>query len=470
MVTDATDERAPTVAPVEGRNRLQSAFAAENDVGIRLAARVRLFAVPILAVWVTIENGWPMALFQLAFIVAFTAIGVAPLLLRRWGRHAPRQDYLFPFLDMFLLTLLLLLPNPLEADRPPAAMTLRYRNEIYFFLLMVTSVFTYSPRIVLWSGFSAALCWSVGTLIIYALPGSLGEPSPESLAGLDPLQRAVVLLDPHRVYLGILVREVLVLIIAASGLALFVNRVRQLVAKHADSERQRGNLSRYFSANMVEELAQLDEPLGATRQQNVAVLFADIVGFTALSEKMPPEEVIALLRDFHSILERAVFAHDGTLDKYLGDGVMATFGTPRVGPRDASNALACAFAMVEAIDRWNERRRVAGQAAIGIGIGVHYGPVVLGDIGGDRRLEFAVLGDTVNTASRIEELTRTAAVPLLVSDPLVAAVRREAVDETLVTALTPYADRELRGRSQSFRIWQTRLSVPAVPSAPNDPG
>jgi adenylate cyclase len=438
-----------------GNERLRRAFAAEEEVGVRLGARARWLVLSVIAVWIGIENDWPEALFYHAFVIAFIATGAAPVLLIRAGRLVEWHRYLFPFLDMLLMTLLLLVPNPLDADRFPPPATLRFRNEIYFFLLLSSSVFTYSPRIVLWTGFSGVLCWSVGTLVIYFLPGSLGEPPPELLEGLSGEEKLAVLFDMRRVYLGILVRQVIVLVLTAAGLALFVNRVCQLVAKHADSERQRTNLSRYFSANMIDELAELDEPLGATRQQDVAVLFADLVGFTSLSEAMPPEELIEMLREFHGRMERTVFANQGTLDKYLGDGIMATFGTPRVGDRDATNALSCARSMIESVGQWNERRAAAHLPSLQIAIGVHYGTVVLGDIGGDQRLEFAVLGDTVNTASRLEELTRSTPSPLLVSDALVSAVRREAGDSMgLLGDLTRHTREELRGRSESFQIWR----------------
>ena len=101
-----------------------------------------------------------------------------------------------------------------------------------------------------------------------------------------------------------------------------------------------------------------------------------------------------------------MFAHGGTLDKFIGDSVMATFGTPQPGPRDAAHALACARAMLASLGVWNSERTARGEMALRAGIGLHFGPVVLGDIGDERRLEFAVLGDTVNTASRLEGLTR----------------------------------------------------------------
>ena len=131
------------------------------------------------------------------------------------------------------------------------------------------------------------------------------------------------------------------------------------------------------------------------RTQNAAVLFVDIVGLTAFADARTPEEVVRILREFHALMKQEVFRHNGTLDKYLGDGLMATFGTPFVGKADASNALSCAQAMIAAADRWNNQRQTAGETPIRVSFGLHYGPVVLGDIG-LTCLEFAVIGSTVN--------------------------------------------------------------------------
>lgn len=99
---------------------------------------------------------------------------------------------------------------------------------------------------------------------------------------------------------------------------------------------------------MVDELANMDEPLGASRSQQVGVLFADIVGFTGFAETKEPSEVLDVLREIHSMMAEQIFSNSGTIDKYLGDGIMATFGTPHSGERDAANALACARAFSRA--------------------------------------------------------------------------------------------------------------------------
>jgi adenylate cyclase len=248
---------------------------------------------------------------------------------------------------------------------------------------------------------------------------------------------------------------VLSLLVVAVNLAAFVRMSRGLVARQAAAERERANLSRYFSANLVEELAQSDEPLGATRAQDVAVLFADIVGFTALSEQRRPAEVISLLRDFHGRMERAVFGHEGTVDKYIGDAIMATFGTPETRNDDPVRALRCARAMVASLDEWNRERSRRGEVELRIGVGIHYGPVVLGDIGGEQRLEFAVIGDTVNVASRLERLTRELDTQLVISGALADAVRACSGDgDGELAGFELAGERSLRGRGAAVEVWR----------------
>jgi PAS domain S-box-containing protein len=219
-----------------------------------------------------------------------------------------------------------------------------------------------------------------------------------------------------------------------------------------EAERKRASLARYFSPNMVDELMQNGGDLDTARVQLVAVLFVDMIGFTRISARLPSVEVIGLLREFLGFFEEAVFAHGGTLDKYLGDGLMATFGTPRPGQRDATNALACARAMAEKMVVWNAHRQSAGLEPLRIGIGVHYGEVVLGDIGGERRMEFAVIGDTVNVASRLQDMTRTLDIGILASGAVMEAVKREAGVQVL-GEFRDLGEHSLRGREGTIRLW-----------------
>ena len=204
----------------------------------------------------------------------------------------------------------------------------------------------------------------------------------------------------------------------------------------------------------MRELASGGGSPGEPAVQPVAVLFADMVGFTTVSERLAPGELVALLRDFHGRLARITFAHDGTVDKYIGDAIMVHFGTPRPQPDDPVRALACAAEMVAEIRRWNAERVAAGAMPIGIGIGLHYGDVVVGNIGDARRLEYTVLGDTVNVASRLERLTRETGAALVASDDLVRAVRACGVDaRALVADLDRERTRTVRGRDAPVAIW-----------------
>jgi adenylate cyclase len=243
-----------------------------------------------------------------------------------------------------------------------------------------------------------------------------------------------------------------------------IAKVRELDRRRAVAERARANLARYFSPNIVGMLAERDEPFGAVRRQTVAVLFVDIVGFTQMAERMEPEAVVTLLRQFHDRMTARIFACGGTVEKYIGDAIFAVWGLPDADEDDAVNALRCADGMIAAIGGWNAERAAADEAPLAIGIGLHLGPAVIGDVGSERSLSFTVIGDTVNTASRLQVLTRDFATPLVVSDALVAAIDPSAPDGTarLLEALRDQGTQTLRGRSGAVRVW-TRAADPEPP-------
>jgi class 3 adenylate cyclase len=256
--------------------------------------------------------------------------------------------------------------------------------------------------------------------------------------------------------------EIDVLKTAAGLISGAIERERAEQLAH-DAEYRKAKLARYFSPNMVEEILSSGGRLHETRTQTVTVLFADIWGFTRASSLLPDVKVMALLREFLSVVEDAVFANHGTLDKFLGDGLMATFGTPWVGPQDATNALRCACQMADRVAAWNEARAAANLPKLYIGIGIHRGQVVLGDIGSERRLEFAVIGDTVNVANRLQEITRSFQLAIIASDEVIAAARAE----TGVATRGVFRDlglHELRGRDGRLKLWGRAATV--SPDAP----
>lgn len=240
--------------------------------------------------------------------------------------------------------------------------------------------------------------------------------------------------------------------------------------------RARANLSRYVAPALVDLMSSADEPFGPPRQQNAAVLFADLVGFTRLAESWPPHVVFTLLREFHGHAARAVFDTGGTLTKFTGDGFMATFGLPRNTPQDACNALSCARLLKAAVDSFNAWREVAGLPLARIAVGVHYGPLLIGALGSDKRTEVAVIGDTVNVASRLERLVRASAGDIAISETLAQAVLAEAGDDVAVAAqllegFAPLPPRRLRGRSQpvGVRIFSGTMAAAPAATAPAAP-
>jgi adenylate cyclase len=237
-----------------------------------------------------------------------------------------------------------------------------------------------------------------------------------------------------------------------------IAKIRLIESRRATAERARSNLARYFSPSIVDLLAERDEPFGAVRRQTVAVLFVDIVGFTQMAEHMAPEAVVTLLRRFHERMTAQIFACGGTVEKYIGDAIFALWGLPEAVGHDAANALRCAGGMLAALDAWNGERSEAGEAPLAIGIGLHHGPAVIGDVGSEKSLSFTVIGDTVNTASRLQALTRSLATPLVVSDALVAAVASAGGEDGqgLLDGLEDRGEQPVRGRSGSVRLWVRR--------------
>jgi adenylate cyclase len=455
MIFGALRSPEPTTTPATRPpiDRLDTAFWVEECRGRKLAFRLRLIAAALIALLLLAINPWPQVLYYHALMLGFVVTGACPLISIRLGPGSPLTEWgrwLVPLADMALVTFALVYPNPFGGDewmtRP---MRLRLDNGLYLLLFVALSTLSYSPRQVLWTGVAGAICWTIATVWVGSLPGVRWLP-------MEAAAQASGYNDPQGVMAQLLLKQVVLLLVVSGVLAGAVARNRALVLRQVRVERERTQLARYFSANLVDQLADADRPLGEIRNQSVAVLFADIVGFTTLSEAESPERVISLLREFHQLMQAAVFAHHGTLDKYLGDGLMATFGTPYPGKRDAANALGAARAMAASLAAWNQDRRAQGEPLVRVGIGVHWGPVVLGDIGGDNRLEFATIGDTVNVASRVEHMTRDLAAEVAASDDLVQALRASipaAEAEALLEGFVKSAPQTVRGRSAQLEIF-----------------
>lgn len=442
----------------EPSDTIGAEMAREEASGLAYVFWGRTAVLGLLAVWVAVTLPVERSALYLAAIAAFALLGSVPYILRRRRRLGALITAAFLLLDAAALSFVLIVPTPFEIDGWTQQMSLRTPAFLYMGVFVVGMALSYKPVIVIWTGIAAMATWSLGYLWVATRPNAIPFTSGDVLdRGLSGQAVIETILDPNAVGMTRLSNQIVFLALITLILTLAVWRSRRLVSRQVAAEAQRAELSRYFSPTIVRELTagrwKPDEP----GVRPVAVLFADMVGFTAISERLSPDGLIALLRGFHGRLARVAFDYDGTVDKYIGDAIMVHFGTPRTREDDAARALACAAGMMATIDRWNGERDLAGEPPIGIAIGVHHGDVVVGNIGDERKLEYTVLGDTVNVASRLEQLTRELGAALVVSDTLVVAARDSGVDPmSVVPTLHEGGTHAIRGRQDPVTVWYAR--------------
>jgi adenylate cyclase len=237
--------------------------------------------------------------------------------------------------------------------------------------------------------------------------------------------------------------ELISAVAAQTAIAVENARAHERLARE---EVARANYSRFLPEYVVKQMLENPDSfkLGGV-SQTITILFADIRGFTRISEHAPPEKIVGLLNRYFSAMTDIIFAHGGTLDKYLGDGLMALFGAPTTTPDDASNALNAAVAMQRRLLGINRELRDEGFTEIGVGMGLHTGEVIVGYIGSDRRSEYTAIGDTVNTSSRLEANARGGEI--LISDATAKAARSRY-------KLKPREPITVKNREQPVMLWE----------------
>ncbi len=233
-----------------------------------------------------------------------------------------------------------------------------------------------------------------------------------------------------------------------TGIALDTVRAHESLQREAKA---REKYERFLPQQLVDDvMLDPDKEIrpGGTRQ-TLSVLFADLRGFTTLSEAHPPEIVVDLLNRFFTLMSEVIFRHGGTLDKYIGDGVLALFGAPYATERDAVKAVRAAIDMQRAVQVFNREMAAAGQAQIGVGIGINTGSAIVGFIGSESRLDYTAIGDTVNTAARLEHLAR--AGQIIISEHTMQALDA-SVRYTLLDAV------QVKGRAAKMQIGEVSWS------------
>ncbi len=225
------------------------------------------------------------------------------------------------------------------------------------------------------------------------------------------------------------------------------NGILMLLEDITGEKRLRGTMSRFMTKEVADRILEQGEDTLAGSTVNASVLFLDMRNFTGLSERLGARETVAMLNEFFSDMTEAIFNWKGVLDKFIGDSIMAVFGAPLEGERDADNALASAIEMMQILRGLNRRRVDRGDVPIDVSIGIATGEVIAGTIGSAKRVDYTVVGDSVNLAARLENITRYYGADIIVSE------------ETITEAKVSVQHRELdlirvRGRETPSVIYQ----------------
>jgi len=444
-------------------SRLRLRLQEEEHNGLAFAFRFRLIALGIVAVWLLFAAG--PARVGIGVGACLTMMASAWIVYAlRGSPHARAVQLAVTVLDVTVITIGTLVPIPGAPDNGLWLEQVFGRRSLFLYLViyLTASALSYSVRTVILTG-AASLVALVGSFIWTALDQARAYGLDlAGAADLWPMARGIFarLIGPGFVTPeAFLIQQLIFMTLCTGFIAIAVWRARAHLGRTLSAEGERNNLARYFSPNLVDRLAGAENDFEAGRESKATVLFVDVVGFTRLMEGQPPQQTINFLRVFHQRMAECIFAHGGTLDKFIGDGVMATFGTPDAQPDDETRALLCALSMVRSVEAWNRGRRTRGLPVVRIAVGVHVGPVLMGAIGSPNRLEYSAVGDTVNVASRLEHLARAHdAVIVASAETLAAAVNSGGFAVADSKHFRPVGAVQVPGRGEPVEVFVVPIS------------
>jgi adenylate cyclase len=302
----------------------------------------------------------------------------------------------------------------------PAVFYLKAPTLLFIFLLIALRALRFEARFVIVTGLAAVAGWVA--LMLYALSGRGGPPNVTS--------DYVEYMTSNAFLIQAEADKILAILLTTAILALAIARARRLLVRSVQEGAAARDLARFFDpgvAARIRSAAMAIKP-GEGELRDVAILMVDLRGFTRLASELPPADVMALLQDYQGRVCPLIVGHGGSIDKFLGDGILASFGAVLPSATAAADALRAADAVMQAADRWREEREAAGLRPLSTGLAVASGRVVFGAVGDLERLEFTVIGDAVNLAAKLEKHNKEEATCAVVDD----ATYRRAEDQGYV--------------------------------------
>lgn len=402
-------------------------------------ARVIIAMVILFAAWISSDSGSAShPLIIIGVLYAFSSlVGVSLAVCKIFHQVIP---YAFVAIDVvvlaFALTMLARMHNlnlSHEFSLPLFSLA---------FVILIHSAMRYRPNLVIF-GFLLFVS------LLFLFPIALNMPliwqsaTANSEPGFSTNLLELVLHD-----VGYL--PLLFLLLATILLFYIVRRTRSLTELALIDGRRATQLSRFFSPEIADKLGSItSETTQISNRQNAAIVFIDIRGFSDLAEDHTPEEVTEFLSAFRTKICEIIFQHGGTIDKFIGDAVLAVFGTPIAREDDAQRAVNTNIKISDEIEKWHLNRIKAGLPSAKVGIGGHFGEVFSGIIKSGQILEHSVIGDTVNVAERLERLTRKLQANYVFSDELIEAANMCGN----ILDLSNKTDVKIRGHKSKFKIW-----------------
>jgi len=232
---------------------------------------------------------------------------------------------------------------------------------------------------------------------------------------------------------------------------LLSHRINDMSKGLRERERLKMSFARYVSTHVMEKILNSETPLKLEgERRKVTILFSDIRQFTQLAENLPPEEVVHLLNEYFEVMIEAIFSHSGTLDKFIGDGIMAEFGAPLDDDQQEEHAIRAAIAMQKELEKLSAKWEKENKPRILMGIGIHTGDAVLGNIGSEKRIEYTAIGDAVNVASRLEQATKVLKAPILISETTYLGAKDKFNFKDLGSMTLP-------GRKEQIKVYTINL-------------